>query len=83
MKNTDCKLTADNFEYAVSLNALLVALFRFNGEKWEFVRTAKRSYGIAICHLEQFCGDDTLLVFPIGMLPDQIWDLLHRLENKN
>lgn len=82
MNNTDYKLTADNFEYAVNLNALLIALFRFNGEHWEFIRTAKRWDGITMCELEQIYGDNTLLIFPIGMLPDQIWDLLHRLEKE-
>jgi hypothetical protein len=82
-EHTNCKLTANNFEYAVSLNALLVALFRFNGKNWEFIRNAKRWNGITMCQLEQTYGNDTLLVFPLGMLPDQIWDLLHRLEKKH
>jgi hypothetical protein len=82
MNHTD-KLTADNFEYVVNLDALLVALFRFNGENWEFIQTAKRWNGITMCQLEQVYGDGNLLAFPVGMLPDQIWDLLHRLEKKH
>lgn len=75
------KVLPKDFEYAVRLDSPLVSLFCFNGKNWKFVRNAKRWDGITICQLEHVCGDDELLVFPLGMIPDQVWDLLHKLEN--
>jgi hypothetical protein len=77
----DNGLTVYNFNYAVNLDAPLVSVFRFNGKDWKFIRNAKRWDAISICQLEQMCGDEDLQIFPIGMIPGQIWNLLHRLEN--
>lgn len=76
------ELTACNFEYAVRLDAVLVGLFRLNGQEWEFVRNVKRWNGITLCQFSKTVSDDDLLVFPIGMMPNQVWSLLHNLEKK-
>lgn len=81
--SSDEGLTVYNFEYAVRLDALLVGLFRHNGGEWQFVRNIKRWNGITVCQLSECIGDRDLLAFPVGMMPDQVWNLLNRLEEKH
>lgn len=76
------QLTAANFQYSVSQESLLVTIGRFNGETWQFVRNAKRPHAINICKLEQDLGNNELLVFPLRLVLTQVWELLHRLAEK-
>lgn len=82
MHDSEDRLTVENFEYAVRLDTVLVSLFRREDDQWRFIRTANRWDAITMATLENNCFGSELYVFPFGFLPDQIWEVLHRLEVK-
>lgn len=65
-------------EYAVDTRSRLVSIFEDFQGNYIFLRTATRQEALDICQLERSMGNINFLIFPIGMIPSQVWQLLNK-----